>query len=64
MDCACGESHPAEEWECPVAVALDKVIVDGDDMDLLALDTCHVGGEWSNDGFPFTGFHFGDFALS
>ena len=47
----------------PLAVALGKVIVDGDDMDTLAAQCVKVGGEGSHQRLTFTGLHLGDAAL-
>ena len=49
-----------EEWECPIAIALNEIIIHGDDMNLLVLGSCQVTRHRTNNCFSFAGFHFGD----
>ena len=63
MDRPDGQSHRSIEREDPVSVTLHQVVVDGDDVDLLLLDACQVGGQRGDDRLSFTGLHFRDLAL-
>ncbi len=47
----------------PLRVALGQVIVDGDDVDALAVEGVEVGGQGRDERFPFSGLHLGDLAL-
>ncbi len=47
----------------PFSVAPGQVIVDGDDMNALALKSVEVGGQSGHQGFTLAGLHLGDFAL-
>ena len=47
----------------PLAVALGKVVVDGDDMDALAGQGVQIGGQSGHQCLAFTGLHFGDTTL-
>ena len=46
----------------PFAVAAGQVIVDGDDVDALALQGVEVGRQRGDQGFAFAGDHLGDVA--
>jgi hypothetical protein len=47
----------------PLAVALGQVVVDGDDMDVLAAERVEVAGERGHERLAFAGLHFGDLAV-
>ena len=47
----------------PGGVALGQVVVDGDDMNALAFEGVEIDGKGCDQGFAFTGFHFGDGAV-
>ncbi|QYU66584.1 succinyl-diaminopimelate desuccinylase [Leptolyngbya sp. 15MV] len=63
VDGADAQAQRVEVGRGPVAVALDEVVVDGDDVDLLALDGGEVAGERGDDGLALAGLHLGDLAL-
>ena len=46
------------------SVALDEIIVDGDDVAGAPFERCEIACERCDDGFAFAGFHFGDLALA
>ena len=48
--------------EHPFAVAAGQVVVDGDDVDALALEGVEVGRQRGDEGFAFAGDHLGDVA--
>ena len=54
------QTNRIEEWECPIAIALNEIIIHGDDMNLLVLGSCQVTRHRTNNCFSFAGFHFGD----
>ncbi len=63
LDVADGE---AEVFECgtkPGCVAADEVVVDGDDVAVVSFEDAHETGERRDEGFAFTGGHFGDLAF-
>ena len=47
----------------PLRVALGQVIVDGDDVDALAVERVQVAGQRGDQRLAFAGLHFGDLAL-
>ena len=52
------------EREDPVAVTLNEVVVDGDDVALEFLAAGDVAGQRGDDGFAFAGAHLGDLAFA
>ena len=56
------QAQPAVKLAHPLAVALGKVIVDGDDVDTLAGQCIQIGGQRCHKGLAFTGLHLGDVA--
>ena len=61
-DDADGEAEEAVDLAHPLGVALGEVVVDGDDVDALTGERIQVAGQRSDEGFTFTGLHFGDFS--
>src|ERR1035438_7618885 len=57
------EAEELVELAHPLRVAAGEVVVDGDDVNALAGEGVQVAREGGDEGFAFTGFHFGDFAL-
>ena len=47
----------------PLRVAAGEVVVDGDDVDALALERVQVGGQRRDQRLAFAGLHLGDLAL-
>ena len=47
----------------PLAVALGKVVVDGDDVDAVARQGVEVAGQHGDEGLAFAGLHLRDAAL-
>ena len=56
------KAQPAVELAHPLAVALGKVIVDGDNMHALTGEGIQVGGQGSHKSLAFTGLHLGNIA--
>ena len=54
------QPQPAVELAHPLAVALGKVVVDGDHMDPLARQGVEVGGQGGHQGLALAGLHLGD----
>ena len=63
LEAADGEAEEVIDRAHPDGVAAGEVVVDGDDVDGVAGEGVEVGGQCSDQGFAFAGFHFGDFAL-
>ena len=61
-DDAGGQPQEAIDLPHPVAVAAGEIVVDGDDMDALALQRVEVGGERRHQRLALTRAHFGDLA--
>ena len=61
-DQADAQTQPAVELAHPLAVALGKVIVDGDNMHALTGEGIQVGGQGSHKSLAFTGLHLGNIA--
>ena len=57
------EAEGPEEGERPVAIALDEVVVHGDDVNLLALEDGEIGGQRGDDRLALAGLHLRDPAL-
>src|ERR1019366_624491 len=57
------EAEKLVEAAHPFGVAAGEVVVDGDDVNALASEGVEVARQGGDEGFAFTGFHFGDFAL-
>ena len=63
-----GDDHPdghAEEaidLAHPVGVAAGEIVVDGDDMDALALERVQIDRERRDEGLALAGLHLGDLA--
>ena len=57
------EAEETMDFTHPLAIALGKVVVDGDDMDTFAAQCVKVGGESGHQRLTFTGLHLGDAAL-
>ena len=55
-----GQAEAMERGEDPVAVALDEVVVDGDDVALHALEAGQEAGHRGDDRLALTGAHLGD----
>ena len=49
-------------WAHPLAVAAGQVVVDGDDVDALALQRVEVGRQRGDERLAFAGDHLGDVA--
>ena len=47
----------------PLGVAVGEVVVDGDDVDALAVERIEVDGQGGDERLAFTGLHFGDLAV-
>src|SRR5215471_7751829 len=62
-DDADGEAEPAIKRTHPLGVAAGEVVVDGDDVNAAAGEGIQDSGKSGDEGLPFTGFHFGDFAV-
>ena len=62
-DDAGGHAEEAVEFAQFFAVAAGEVVVDGDDVHAFAGQGVQVDGQGGDQGFAFTGAHFGDFAL-
>ena len=56
------QAQPAVKLAHPLAVALGKVIVDGDDVDTLAGQCIQIGRQRCHKGLAFTSLHLGDVA--
>ena len=46
----------------PLGLELREVVVDGDDVDAVALERVEVGGQGGDEGLALTGLHLGDVA--
>ena len=57
------QSEEAVDLAHPLAVAAGKIVVDGDDVDTLALKSVQVGGQNGNKGLAFAGLHFRNASL-
>ena len=63
-----GDDHPdrhaeeAVDLAHPVGVAAGEIVVDGDDVDALALERVQIDGERRDQGLALAGLHLGDFA--
>ena len=60
VDRARAEAQRPEEREHPVPVTLHEVVVDGDDVNLLAVEYGQVGRQRSDDRLALAGLHLGD----
>ena len=47
----------------PFGIAFGQIVVDRNDMDAFAFQSVQIGGQRSNQGFAFTGFHLGNHPL-
>ena len=63
-----GDDHPDDHAEeavdlaHPVGVAAGEIVVDGDDVDALALERVEIDRERRDQGLAFAGLHLGDLA--
>ena len=62
LDVAGGDAEGAVDGEHPFAVAAGEVVVDGDDVDALALEGVEVRRERGDERLAFAGDHLGDVA--
>ena len=60
MDGPHGQSQRPEEWEGPITIALDEIVIDGNDMNLLPFQGCEVTRKRGDDRFPLAGLHLRD----
>ena len=60
MDGPHGHSQRPEKWEGPVTIALDEIVVDGNDMNLLPFQDGQVTRKRGNNRFPLAGLHLRD----
>ena len=61
-DHADGEAEEAVDLAHPVGVAAGEIVVDGDDVDALALERVQIDGERRDQGLALAGAHLGDLA--
>ena len=61
-DHADGEAEEAVDLAHPVGVAAGEIVVDGDDVDALALERVEIDGERRDQGLALAGAHLGDLA--
>ena len=61
-DHADGEPEEVVHAAHPLGLELGQVVVDGDDVDALALEGVEVGGQGGDQGLALTGLHLGDVA--
>ena len=47
----------------PFGVAFGQIVVDGNDVDAFAFQRVQISGKRGDQGFAFTGFHFGNHAF-
>ena len=62
LDRADGEAEAVVERAHPLGVAAGEVVVDGHDVDALALQGVEVDGQGGDEGLPFARDHLGDVA--
>ena len=60
LDDADGHAEEAVNPAHPLRVAPGQVVVDGDDVDALALERVQVGGQRGDERLAFAGLHLGD----
>ena len=63
LDAADREAEPAVEMTHPLRVAASEVIVDGDQLTVLAGQGVEVEGQGGDEGLAFTGRHLSDLVL-
>ena len=61
-DQAHAQTEEAVHLAHPLAVALGKIVVDGDDVDAFAGQGVQVSGQGGHKGLAFTGLHLGNIA--
>ena len=61
-DHADAEAEEAVDLAHPVGVAAGEIVVDGDDVDALALERVEIDGEGRDQGLALAGAHLGDLA--
>ena len=57
------QPHKPVDLAHPLRVTLGQIVVDGDDVDALALEGVQIGRQNCNQGFAFAGLHLRDTAL-
>ena len=62
-DDAHGEAEKAVDLAHPLGIAFGQVVVHRDNVNTAASQRIEVAGKGGDEGFAFTGFHFGDLAL-
>ena len=62
LDDADGHAEEAVDPAHPLRVAAGEVVVDGDDVDALAVEGVEVGGQRGDQRLAFAGLHLGDLA--
>ena len=63
LDATDREAEPAVEMTHPLRVAAGEVVVDGDQLAVLASQGVEVEGQGGNEGLAFAGRHLGDLIL-
>ena len=63
LDDADGHAEEAVDPAHPLGVAAGQVVVDGDDVNALALERVQVGRQRGDERLAFAGLHLGDLAL-
>ena len=63
LDDADGHAEEAVDAAHPLRVAAGQVVVDGDDVDALAVERVEVGRQGRDERLAFAGLHLGDLAL-
>ena len=63
LDAADGQAEQLVDRRVPVGVALGEVVVDGDDVDALALQGVEVRRQGGDQGLALAGLHLGDAAV-
>ena len=62
LDDADRQAEEAVDAAHPLRVAAGQVVVDGDDVDALAVERVQVGGQRRDERLAFAGLHLGDLA--
>ena len=62
-DDAHGQAEEAIELAHPLGIAFGQVVVDGNHMHAAPAQSVQIDGQGGDQGFSFTGLHFGDLAL-